>query len=114
MRIPKNLKALSKIAIVDKIENGFVNGRISPKNIDNFDLGDHWFQAKIFDEPSQYGINDGRISKLAICEGYRWNHLETVFTFDRGFDTAQGVGLDIATIIVNAVDGTTGGVDFTI
>ena len=25
-----------------------------------------WVQAKVYDEPSSYGINNGRVSKLAV------------------------------------------------
>lgn len=38
-------------------------------------------QVKHYEEPSQYGIKDGRISKLAIRRGYEW-----VLNYDRGWD----------------------------
>ena len=47
----------------------------------------HWWQAKVYDEPSQFGINGGRVSKLVIARGSRWegmNHI--VNTYDRGPD----------------------------
>lgn len=38
-------------------------------------------QAKVFDEPSQYGINQGRISKLSINGGDI-----SLYNYDRGLD----------------------------
>lgn len=38
-------------------------------------------QAKIYDEASEYGINDGRISKLWIWPD---EQLQTIYCFDRG------------------------------
>lgn len=46
-----------------------------------------FYQAKVFDEPSELGINGGRISKLAICATAQnkpcW-HLEIV-GYSRGW-----------------------------
>ena len=39
------------------------------------------FSAKIFDKPSKYGIDKGRISKLSICQNNEW-----IVNFDRGWD----------------------------
>lgn len=64
-------------------------------------LGNGWktsfkngFEAQIlsFDEPSEYGINEGRISKLWIRDNK--NH-KTVCNYDRGWDvepTAEVLG----------------------
>ena len=39
------------------------------------------FLAKVYDEPSEYGINEGRISKLTIkIDG------QTTLCYDRGWD----------------------------
>lgn len=38
-------------------------------------------QAKIYDEASEYGINDGRISKLWIWPDEQF---QTIYCFDRG------------------------------
>jgi len=63
------------------------------------DLGDGWmegycgkykFQAKVYDEPSEYGINDGRVSKLCVYDDVK--RLEeslvaaTIISYDRGWD----------------------------
>jgi len=45
-------------------------------------VGDYKFEAKLFDEPSMYGINDGRVSKLSITDKQNnW-----VINYDRGWD----------------------------
>ncbi len=46
----------------------------------------YWWQAKVFNEGSQFGINNGRVSKLSICEGEVWNHKKQVYGYDRGLD----------------------------
>jgi hypothetical protein len=50
-----------------------------------------WCQAKLFDEGSIHGINDGRISKLVIGKGPSRNPSEPFFdqmayNYDRGLD----------------------------
>lgn len=40
-------------------------------------------EAKVYDEPSQYGINNGRISKLWIQNK---NSGKTIANYDRGWD----------------------------
>lgn len=48
-------------------------------------VGNYVFEAKSFDTGSIFGINDGRVSKLAIWEkGKNWN--EAVVNYDRGWD----------------------------
>lgn len=44
-------------------------------------VGDYWFQAKVFDEPSEFGINDGRVSKLSVRKDG-----EEIMNYDRGWD----------------------------
>lgn len=39
------------------------------------------WKAKIYDEPSQFGINEGRVSKLFVKEGQ-----VEVYCYDRGLD----------------------------
>ena len=39
------------------------------------------YMAKVYDEPSRLGIDNGRISKLTVCD-YR----KTVVNYDRGWD----------------------------
>lgn len=50
-----------------------------------------WVQAKVYDEPSTYGINNGRVSKCAIGKTqYRdptQNFFDQMaFNYDRGLD----------------------------
>ena len=40
------------------------------------------FYAKLFDEPSEYGIKEGRVSKLTI----KMNDGTVIVNFDRGWD----------------------------
>lgn len=51
----------------------------------------HWFQAKVYDRPSTFGINDGRVSKLAVFkESFRDPTRsffdQTCYNYDRGLD----------------------------
>lgn len=43
--------------------------------------GDYKFEAKLFDDGSVFGINNGRVSKLSLRLNGR-----TVLNFDRGWD----------------------------
>lgn len=52
---------------------------------------DHHFQAAVYDEPSVYGINEGRISKLMVWDeakrqGRRSYFRTTLMNYDRGWD----------------------------
>lgn len=54
-------------------------------------IEDRWVQAKVYDEPSTYGINDGRVSKLAVSKtNTRDPHKpffdQICFNYDRGLD----------------------------
>lgn len=47
------------------------------------------YEAKVFEESSQFGINDGRVSKLQIVKYTRdnpWTWENTVINYDRGWD----------------------------
>ena len=57
------------------------------------------FQAKVYDEPSTYGINDGRISKLSI----RSTNWGVVFNYDRGLDI-DNMTPDTVDAIVAAIE----------
>lgn len=53
--------------------------------------GGYKFQAMVFDEPSIYGINDGRISKLFITpDPKNWSKCTT--EYDRGWSISSGKG----------------------
>jgi len=50
-----------------------------------------WVQAKVYDLPSDYGINEGRVSKCAIGKTAKRNSGENFFdqidfNYDRGLD----------------------------
>jgi hypothetical protein len=56
-----------------------------------FEKGNNWtsgtvgilnFEAKLFDEPSKYGINNGRVSKLHIS----YPSSQCILNYDRGWD----------------------------
>lgn len=49
-------------------------------------MDEYWWQAKVYDIGSRFGINKGRVSKLAICKGDSWIPTEVVFNYDRGLD----------------------------
>jgi hypothetical protein len=48
------------------------------------------YQAKVYDEPSEYGINQGRVSKLMVTGRepgkYSWRPDNRVAQYDRGWD----------------------------
>jgi hypothetical protein len=59
----------------------------------SFDGRHYYAQAKVYDEGSEYGINEGRVSKLGIrlCETK-----EYVYNYDRGQDIETPAGLLLA------------------
>lgn len=46
----------------------------------------YWWQAKVYDEGSRFGINSGRISKLQIRLWSDGKKDEVVYNYDRGPD----------------------------
>jgi hypothetical protein len=59
------------------------NGKIIHKLIE------YWYQAKVYDSGSKFGINDGRVSKLSIYQvsGYEdKRHGKMIYNYDRGLD----------------------------
>lgn len=51
------------------------------------DDGEYTFVAKIYDEGSMYGIEEGRVSKLEIYRGKETEEFEEiVVSYDRGWD----------------------------
>jgi len=73
---------------ITKSDGNWVNGLI-----DN-----HKFSAKVFGEPSSYGLYNGRISKLEIQKigGKHWGINECEYGYDRGFDHATKEGKKLA------------------
>jgi hypothetical protein len=54
-------------------------------------IEDRWVQAKVYDEPSTFGIKNGRVSKLAIGKTSERNPNcnffdQMCFNYDRGLD----------------------------
>lgn len=46
------------------------------------EIGNCGFEAKVYDEPSEYGIEGGRISKLFVRDKQR----NVILSYDRGWD----------------------------
>ena len=46
------------------------------------EYGDYRFSAKLFDDPSIFGIKNGRVSKLAIIH----NKFNQIVNYERGWD----------------------------
>lgn len=50
------------------------------------EVGEYIFSAKLFDEGSKFGINNGRVSKLSIIKkGSNWSN-GCILNYDRGWD----------------------------
>ena len=73
-----DISGLDKICTITKIEMNWIHGH----------SGNFKFSAKIFSEDSTYGIKDGRISKLQICDTSQshWGREETYVHYERGWD----------------------------
>ena len=56
---------------VSKVDGNWVTGKVDG----------NWFEAKIFAKPSEFGIFEGRISKLTISKDAK-----PVMNYDRGWD----------------------------
>lgn len=81
--------------------NGWIRGA--------FDSGEV-FSAKVYDEGSEFGIADGRISKLQIITAEMaarldWNLNDCLFNYDRGYDCFSPDGNRLAAQLVAAFDG---------
>jgi len=60
-------------------ESNWVDGVVSTDN------QEYKFSAKLFDVGSNYGINDGRVSKLSIrLQDTTWD--KSIVNYDRGWD----------------------------
>lgn len=54
-------------------------------------IGGRWVQAKVYNEPSTFGINNGRVSKLAVGktasrDANKPFHPQMCYHYDRGLD----------------------------
>lgn len=70
------------------------------------DLGNNWiegefegcyFQAKVFDNPSDYGIENGSVSKLMVKKNNK-----VIFNYDRGIDVDHPIGKRLARALETA------------
>ncbi len=61
---------------------------------------DLWFQAKVFSEVSEFGLNNGRVSKLCISKAKekpaRFDEAHVLFNFERGMDLDNPLGHELA------------------
>lgn len=48
--------------------------------------GDFIFTAKLYDEPSGFGINEGRVSKLSVIASTDMGWSNEIINYDRGWD----------------------------
>lgn len=80
------------VVVTEVTPDGWVYG-----NCSNFR-----FQGRVFDEPSDYGIDSGRISKLFITSAPNWKVYEMSTIFDRGWDVkaASGVALQVQNAVI--------------
>lgn len=61
-------------------------------------IGDRWVQAKVFDTPSIYGVNNCRVSKLSIAKsGVQALGVHTGLDFFDNIDYNYDRGLDLHT-----------------
>lgn len=61
-------------------------------------IADRWVQAKVYDEPSDYGVNNGRVSKLSIGKTSERRpgpfFEQMIYHYDRGLDFNDGLTAD--------------------
>ena len=72
-------------------------------------IAGRWVQAKVYDEPSEYGINGGRVSKLCICKTGMWDKSQDFlkqmdYNYDRGVDFNTLEDPDILNVVVAALE----------
>jgi hypothetical protein len=73
-----DVSGLDKICTITSVADNWVKGYV----------GKFKFCAKIFNEQSTYGISDGRISKLQICDTSQehWGFDKCYINYSRGWD----------------------------
>lgn len=57
-------------------------------------------EAKVYDTPSQYGIDGGRVSKMSVFDPHSE---EFLLNYDRGWDVCELPNRDVAGIL-DAID----------
>ena len=53
-------------------------------------IGGYHFEALVFGEPSQYGIDGGQVSKLYLWERQKRKRGETLAVYERGWEIEPG------------------------
>lgn len=67
-------------------------------------IAGRWVQAKVYDEPSTFGVNDGRVSKLCIDKSAMRDPEQNFFAqmdynYDRGLDFSNLSEEDVNVIV---------------
>lgn len=73
------------------MQNTILNDRRKESGWVTCIIRNRWVEAKVFDEPSTFGINEGRVSKLCIAKGIDRDRTKDFFAqmdynYDRGLD----------------------------
>lgn len=106
--ILKKLTICKNYNQVSKKENKMTMKIIEPHNETGWVtaiIEGHWVQAKVYDEPSSYGVNEGRVSKIAISKTANRNPNEDFFNqicfnYDRGLDFDRAPERLVSKIII--------------
>lgn len=88
------LKEIQAILQDDRASSGWVTCLIAGR----------WVQAKVYNEPSTYGINNGRVSKLVISKSCmrdaKKNFLDQMdYNYDRGLDFSNLPPEDVEVVV---------------
>jgi len=65
----------------------------------------HVFDAKVYSEPSEFGINNGCVSKLSVLKQglprikFGWVIERLLYNYDRGADVDNPIGAELAGVI---------------
>ena len=46
----------------------------------------YYYEAKVYDDPSDYGINGSRVSKLVVSDTPHFGINDAILSYDRGWD----------------------------
>lgn len=74
------MSQIKKIKNLVKLDNNWISGEYEG----------FVFEAKVFDKPSVFGIDNGRVSKLFVTQNNK-----LVFNYDRGMDIDAPIGHEI-------------------
>lgn len=90
---------MGEISSHEKLNIKKVNGNFFSATWD----GDLRIDATIFRDPSKFGINGGRISKLVITEN--WDYINPLYCYDRGEESANKIKSSILEEIIKLFKG---------